>query len=354
MARARANGPERPCRSIGWVATLVGAAVLAGCQQTVAFELLDAGWTGAAGTAGNGTGGSDGGMCPMSERLMFYPESPLAIIALDRTTSMVTEGFSPDGSGSKLDAVRAALPEIVNRYATVVRFGFVGFPGKPSSVPSCSPAFECCSFVTTSVFPWGIAGLTSFGTAIRDNYFAVGDQRQIAGALSSAGSVLSDPTHTDPMHSDPMHVSSRSVVLITDGAPGCSVGDGCKDALSAASALNQKGGDLHILGLGPPSSDAEVCLKMLTGQYDGAGSPGDLRDKLDAMFRVIANRACKLDVSGIGPDETNHLRVFQSGSLVRQGRGWNPDGFNTSITLSGDACNALVASGPDQTVICPP
>src|SRR3954452_12091548 len=171
MARARANGPETLRRNRTPLAVVAGALLLAGCQQTVAFKLLDAGgggsrgmagaggmagfggMTGFGGMAGFGNAGSDGDVCPISQRVTPTPESPTVIVALDRTTSM-TAPLGPPGSGSKLDAVRAALERLVYQYATVVRFGFVGFPGKgPSTGGSCSASGECCSsIVPPSVF----------------------------------------------------------------------------------------------------------------------------------------------------------------------------------------------------------
>ena len=105
-------------------------------------------------------------------------------------------------------------------------------------------------------------GRSNFQNMIEDNGFITGSERQIAAVLSNAtSSFASDDNHR-----------GHSVVLVTDGAPGCGL-DACNDARMAASTLNQKG-DIRILGLVPPASDAETCLRALTtglgSQYDSA------------------------------------------------------------------------------------
>src|SRR5436190_16290748 len=93
----------------------------AACQQTVYLNYDGSVATG----SGGGDGGSPSTFCAggQTRSVQGGSESPDIIVALDRSSSMNTLLF---GSLSRLDVALAGLYDVVQRYHSSVRFGYVG------------------------------------------------------------------------------------------------------------------------------------------------------------------------------------------------------------------------------------
>ncbi len=274
MARIRANGPEKlRLRSCALLATVDGRPA---AGRLPADGSLPAYRRGAGrgrracrgrghgrerGTAGFGSGGD---VCPMSQRVMPTPEDvPLAIVALDRTTSMTMIGTRSPGIGQQARRDPNGASQDRQSLRECGSLWLRGIPRARRRRLS-APALRAPSAVrrpSRRCTRWDSPGRRTSSRPSRTTISAQVPSGRSPPRSTAPRRASSTQTRTD--------FSSHSVVLITDGVPGCSTGDACKDAASAAFALK---GDIHVLDLGPPGPNAD-CLRMLNmgfGSYDTA------------------------------------------------------------------------------------
>jgi hypothetical protein len=342
MARARPLGVYCPRGTIAVVALLTATtAGLAGCQQTVVFERAEAG------TDDGGVGPSCGPHSFEGMIIPAMPQTPVVMVALDRASEMNQE-FGPPGSPTKLNAARDAVRAVVESYNTVVQFGYVGFPGKAKG--GCSDT--CCSSVDWIYPSFGDASGFIDEFAMCDAAAMncpIGYDRPTAAALTSCQTALAPSPTSD------LHVASRTVLLITDGDPGCQggAGDPCQYAqllVSDLMTMSNAHTSVTVVGLGTPNT-GNCLTKLAFGQnYVNPSRPNDLSSAIQTIVRQIAKGACHLLLPpSFGDPSRLHVSVNDTDFALSSTDGWTPDGRSPEgggqIVLNGRACETFLDSG---------
>jgi hypothetical protein len=339
------------------LALTAAALALTACEQTLhLYATTDAGGLnagGAGGAAGKvgtggfgfGTGGGSGGQggfagdphCQGSGTTIQYtPDVPRMVIALDRSTSMVTQNLGMYSQlATALNAVQAQVYDYgypgPNHSPPAVQFSFIAFPDTDPN--SCSSQVGCCaSSVQTdwNSFDGKVTGCTSPSSTCLTS-----SSHSISAALSKALTTLNSGSFTN---------SPRYVVLISDGSPSgnCASND-CSDAQGFAMTLNSAGVTLFVVGVGDQSTaDMRACLPSLAAsggnaaRYYAATSENDL---FNVLGEITAGALCNVTLMN-GPSSASSLQVsvgFMSISPNSQD-GWMYDPGSQRLRLLGKAC----------------
>jgi hypothetical protein len=342
------------------------AAPLAACRQTVVLDVGDGGGAGSGGSFGGSFGGGFGGFgaggsgasdagppssfCAggMTKFLGAAPETPDLIVALDRSSSMNTP---LTGNQSRVDVALSNLYDVVQRYQTSVRFGYIGFPATAYS--TCSSGQTCCAdsnfMIPTSM---GFQSFLNYTTCdVATPQCSRTADRPTDAALHSCRYFYSNYEQT---------VRNRFVLLITDGEPGCGSRSECSDANSEISALTGPPTSVEtvVIGIGDAGASCLTMLALSGGgihnpqnppYYYHASSGLDLANFISAAVGDLAQTACTIDITSNLPSNSDRLGVFINGVPIMHGGGydsWDYQGQDkTSIKLSGNACTEFLAAG---------
>lgn len=269
------------------------------------------------------------------------------LILFDRSASMDT-AFE---SGTRYQAVAAALSKIVQSYAARIRFGFQEMPGRQG----CSDALNTSCCVSPPVVPVAEANAAAVVDALTSALPMEGST-PTAGALHAA---------YDYYQSLDDNVSNRYLLLVTDGVPSCDISGAlagstssatlsvaCAGALAEVDALVGTGVRVLVLGLGqelvPDGSIA--CLDALARGGGLAASPGspaffaaddvaELRAVMARTFGGAVDQSCDLSPPQL-PEDTKGMRVLFDGQAVQ---GWHAKpGQKGTIEIPEPACTRLL------------
>jgi hypothetical protein len=293
----------------------------------------------------------------VTRRYALAPQPAEALFLLDRSQSMNT---FLEGSLRRYDALLNALRSTLPAFAASVAMGSMHFPSANIGCDVRLPLAVDVAVGTSSaiIARFGAAGLAS-GTPT-------------TSALDLARTTLL---------ARPGVNVSRSIVLATDGAPGCNAAldprvctcaaptppactaRNCLDDVRALEAINRArdgGIAVYVIGIDDPTQpvliDTLNRMAVAGGRArpEGTGLPryysvrrmADLTEALDSVRRSLA--ACVLRYAGPAADGSR-ITVVVAGVDRRRdptrtnGWEWNND-EHTEVALYGDAC---AAAGPD-------
>jgi len=200
----------------------------------------------------------------------FIPHPADVLILFDRSGSMETAS----GSGTRYQAVAGLLSDLVGNYAPFVRFGYQEMPGRQGCAAELGGA--CCA--SPPLVPVSDNNSQAVVAAIA----AAGP---VDGSTPTAASLQAALAYFDNLADG---VDNRFVLLVTDGAPNCTVagmlasasgasGAACTDALSQVNALVALGVRVMVVTVGAGSADDTsdvACLDALAHAGGAAASPG--------------------------------------------------------------------------------
>jgi hypothetical protein len=200
----------------------------------------------------------------------FIPRPADVLILFDRSGSMETAS----GSGTRYQAVAGLLSDLVNNYTPYVRFGYQEMPGRQGCAAQLGGA--CCA--SPPLVP------------VSDNdaqavVAAIAAAVPVEGSTPTAASLQAALAYYDTLADG---VDNRFVLLVTDGAPDCTLagaltsasdatGVACTDALFQVNALVALGVRVMVITVGAGSADdtSDVsCLDSLAHAGGAAASPG--------------------------------------------------------------------------------
>ncbi len=293
----------------------------------------------------------------VTRQYMLSPQPAEALFLLDRSQSMNT---ILEGSLRRSDALLGALRSTLPAFAARVAMGSMHFP---STNVGCAVSLPLAVDVAVGTASTIISRFASAGVA--------------SGTPTTAALDLARTT----LLARPGVNVSRSIVLATDGAPGCNAmldprvctcaaptppactARNCLDdarALEAIARARDGGIAVYVIGIDDPAQpvliDTLNRMAVAGGRArpEGTGLPryysvrrmADLTEALDSVRRSLA--ACVLRYSGPPSDEGRITVVVAGRDRPRDptrtnGWDWNND-EHTEVALYGDAC---VAAGPD-------
>jgi hypothetical protein len=190
------------------------------------------------------------------------PGLPATVLVLDAARSMGDKA----GGAVKLDAARDAFGHAVTQYGDRFSFGLVAFGHRKASN---------CADSEILAKPGALNG-ESYEALLGGIKKAKG-QAPIAAAISDAAT-LADPSG-----------KPLDVILVADGGDTCDA-----DICVTADALKQKtkGLRIHVIGLGDKPDELKplACVAAATGgKFSTAATESELKERLDAVFAVIAS-----------------------------------------------------------------
>jgi len=343
----------------------LGCALLAilfgACKQTLVLDDLSPD-AGRSGTGGKGVGAVDASSgdahCASNQSIVFTPDVPQVIVALDRS-SMTTEMSFVGSQDSEFTTATADLSAEVSSYQASsgqgratrppISFSYLDFP---DSASDCSAAVGCCA---SDVMP--TPNSQAFQNAA---YYACGspntcvssNNRPIAAALTSAYNAF---TQTNGAQT-----GQRFVLLVTGGPPsgGCvpspSTGTDCQSAINEVDSLFKKlDVTTYIVGMGDQANDS--CLQAMANDegsaqfYNAAVTANDLFGALESITGSIADAACHLTLSTAAVSASQLMVQFQGTPVTADFKnGWSLDsGSGTPrLTLHGSACQNYITNYP--------
>jgi len=280
----------------------------------------------------------------------FSRVMPNILILLDRSLSMRED--------DKWTQATDALDQMALNLADDLRLGLAVFSGlsggrdEMCADPSLQlPMGEHTSADVAASF----AGVSPGG--------ATPMRRALEVALASGW--VNDPT--DPLDA----TRSKNVLLVTDGQPNCLDPSDYRQedidgAVAAAAATFATGVRVFVVGFGDGVDPVTLDRLAEAGGTDNPGDPdhryyqADDGGELEAALLAIGSSvvSCDLALTGRPADPTRIYVVTDGAPLTRDDpNGFRYDEATNTITILGDACEALRASAlPNLEVIfgCPP
>ncbi len=316
----------------------------AACRQTVYIEYDGSlGGSGGGNPFDGGDGGPSSGFCAGGQtHNVQFSNAPDVIVALDRSASMATTPFA---TSTRLDQALTGLYQVIQRYQTTVRFGYVGFPGTGSS--GCSNGQSCCAsdvmYPTTNGYDAFRFATTCDPTS---PFCATTSDRPTDAALQGAFSAY---------NMFDLQSRNRFVLLVTDGEPMCGPRSECGNAESEVAMLSNSPTrvDTVVIGIGDGGATCLQQLALSGGRqlqnapyYHHVSTGSDLQDALSSVVSDLAHTACWIDITSplSNPD---HLGVSIDGVAVPHNMydGWDYQGSDKStIKLSQTWCDLLLSS----------
>jgi hypothetical protein len=280
----------------------------------------------------------------------FTPHPADVLLLLDRSGSMETAS----GSGTRYEEVAGLLSDLVRNYAPFVRFGYQEMPGRQGCQAQLGGA--CCAS------PPLVSVADDSAQAVVD---AIAAAAPVDGSTPTAASLQAALAYYDTLADG---VDNRLVLLVTDGAPNCTVagtlasadvsgasGAACTDALLQVNALVALGVRVMVVQVGEGSSDDTsdvACLDALAQAGGAAASPGspgffvasDVQAIQLAIGRMVAGAAvptCLLRLD-YPVDDQKPFVVFFDGQQI-PASAWMLDSSQTPPTLhiTGTYCQKL-------------
>jgi hypothetical protein len=373
----------------GRAAVLIALLLPAGCMSSFTLGRPPGGGGGDTGSVDSGgdsppgadrDGSSDrDGNCPAGSSFSQFQQvhriTPSLVIALDHSSSMSMSRFG-NNNGTRLSVVQSTLEDRLAKYAQIIRFGYVEFPGVAQG-HSCSNMNGCCVGKVSPPVNGSEVGIIN---AI--------DQCG-AGQSASSGCLNSDATPTAQALSaveetygglggaDAGGTSSnplRYTLLITDGEPSCPVmgmpsGDLCGQASAEVARLNSMGILTYVIGVGEimgfadMQTGANVCLNDLAlagGASRGSKSPfyypamneGAFDSALDL---IVTQTACHVEVDETTDPDQTRIEVVSNNNnssgpvtIPRDPtaiNGWAYErNSDTKIAFYGAACTTFLST----------
>jgi hypothetical protein len=384
----------RACCAVGVRGTAVLALLTAGCgvrrsplgdggePTAVAddggVDRLDPSDTdGGGGAASNGSDGGGDKSRPTScgsYRIPVTNQTPEVLVVLDKSGSMREAGRDRWGpSVAAVDGVVHALPE--------VRFGLLTFPGDCSSLTNPDEQAAC----TTRLILEGALQSCEPGRvtvpvaeASADTIRTVLSAASPIGATPTAAAIDSAAANLEALPLTP-ESGSRSILLVTDGAPNCALGiggafgvglgpssaqpeavDQTVDAIARAAANGVK---THVIGY---DSQSDAYLAGTLDRMAAAGGTGDRKHRpvedqasLVSVLGGLTKRTLLCELRLDAPTDPARITItFDGKALPRDdANGWGLAADGVSLSLRGGACDAVTAS-PNKAglvdVACPP
>jgi hypothetical protein len=317
---------------------------------------------GSGGASGGENAGSNGPVCQSLKR-NAAKITPNILIVLDRSNSMAMDVAGETRWSGSVKAVRTVASELDD----VIRFGLLTFPSgnRPSRfiyTVGSKPDMvgPLCGVDAVDV------GVVDAASAKIDRALdgrVPGGMTPTARALALVRKALQAGATDDPDAKD-------YVLLVTDGAPNCS--EAYVSSLEACEQAIAAGSDKCVKALPQePESDIEATVAAIASlakddiqtfvvgfQTEGvanldrmakAGGTGDathrsvetgaeLLDTLREITGIAASCAFKLDQPISDPE---YVSVKVDGEPQRYGTDWSLDGDMQTITILGEACDAL-------------
>ncbi len=288
---------------------------------------------------------------PLSED--FDPRRADVLILLDRSGSMET-AF---GSGTRYQAISAALASVVQTYASHVRFGFQEMPGRQGCDSSSLAA--CC--VSPPLVPVADGNAEAIVAA-------VSAAAPLDGNTPTAGALRAAREYYQGLDDG---VDNRYVLLATDGVPNCDIAGalapsatsndrsaGCADAVAEVDALVGLGIRVIVLAMGQELADdvndSIACLDALAhagGASASPGSPGfyattdpeDLEFAIEQIFGGVTSPSCRIQLTQI-PDHysVRDEAVLLDGQPIDPGNWvWDKSQKPPSVVITGSDCERI-------------
>jgi hypothetical protein len=306
--------------------------------------------------------------CSITQTVELKAQPADVLLLLDRSGSMEM-AF---GSGTRYQAVSAALGEVVSAHAQHVRFGYQEFPSRQGCAgPSL---LSCCVLpptvgVGTDQIALVLAAIAGAGPPDGNS--------PTAAALRAARAYYEQ-------HSD--GIENRYVLLATDGAPDCTLdgtlsdggvlpGGACADAVAEVVALVSAGVRVIVLGVGADSgvdpTGATDCLDALAhagGAAVSPGSPGfysatdvgELNVAVEQIFGGVARASCGLRFP-TDLEDTSAVALYLDGQQIPRTslNGWRLDVTQSPpvARVTGIYCDAIQTFQIDTIEVrfgCPP
>jgi hypothetical protein len=341
----------RPRRSLALAVCLGALALVAGpaCRQMVTFEettidgsLAGNDGGGSGGNGGSGNGGSSG-FCANQQQVGFEPDVSDVMIVLDRSMGMSNTPFG-SSTVSRLNAAESALETAVMTYQTVVRFGFVTFPGDAVSCTGGSDPDCCAGNGLDPTLNYNLFDNSLRACDMPTASCASGSDRALGAALGFCKSSLRNDT--DP------NVVGKYALVVTDGPPGCPApSQGCaQDATSAVGQLGNAQVRTVVVQLIGNSGDKDPCLQQAIaapGSFYAASAPDILQQKLANILYPIALASCAISLQLSTPAPELQVKDM-NGNLIPNDptNGWTyQQGSLTRIILNGPSCSTFIQTG---------
>ena len=283
----------------------------------------------------------------------FDPRRADVLIVLDRSGSMET-AF---GSGTRYQAISAALSSVVQTYASHVRFGFQEMPGRQGCASTSLAG--CC--VSPPLLP-----------------VADGNAEAIVGALAAAGPLDGNTPTAGALRAARDYyqglddgVDNRYVLLATDGVPNCDIvgalapsvasndsSGACADAVAEVDALVGLGIRVIVLAMGQGLADdisgSTACLDALAHAGGAAASPGspgfyatsdpaDLAFAIEQIFGGVTRPSCRIQLTQM-PDHYSVLDedVFLDGQEIDHSNWvWDASQKPPTVVILGSDCERI-------------
>jgi hypothetical protein len=321
------------------------ALVLAGCtEQVVLNDVWDASPSDLV-VPKDTQSGSDAYCAEKYTPLTFVPQPAQLLILLDRSSDMQ----SSFGSTTREAAAQNALVSAVEAFQGKIKFGFDQFPVDPA-VSQCAQG-SCCADKVSIIDP------ALDNTQAMKSSILCSDPHNTSCSVASADSpsYAALATVRDYYNANPT-TDDLYILLVTSSEPTCASEDQCSSARSAANNLGDAGVRIIVLSVGY-EPELWSCLSQIGRKGSSprasqslytASSVSDVGSKLNDIFSVVAQSACTMNSSIVPPSQAQ-LQVSIGKTPVSQTDWNNPDGWSatpnqTSITLSGSACDSYLNS----------
>lgn len=332
------------------------------------------------GESGGETGGDSDGFVPDGEpqdcggdTIVLDTKTPNVVLVLDKSGSMTSNEWSPDGSDdteTRWKSLHRVVENVVTDFEDRVNFGAALFPAYEAGGKSFDGACMMADAAEVQVAPNNAAAILAAIPGADDD--TNGGTPATAGILNGLDA-LADIPETEP----------TAMVLVTDGVANCVSEDNKYDLYdeglpqAVKDAYDNDGVATYVVGINiTDSTDNSAGVNPREKLNEVAANGGVARggdDKFynvfdgaelsDAMDAIAARMGCTIDLP-TPPSHPNYVEVKVGGVEIEQVEdcssedGWvftsDTAPFNT-IELCGSACTNLQVEGQLETdYACPP
>jgi von Willebrand factor type A domain len=286
---------------------------------------------------------SDGGAPTTCEvkTVQTSPSVPDMLIVLDRSGSMNPgRGSATDRWSGSVDAIT----DVVGRYDDDIRFGLMTFPAVGGD--------NGCAAGTMNV-PVGPGAGGEIASTLGG--MDANGSTPTAASLEAARQTLGPVVDQGP----DVKVPPKFVLLVTDGDPNCSTpgmtggGGGIdtqarQDTIAAIAALAGDGIPTYVVGFETAGTSYAGQLDAMaqagntgTTSHRSVNSGDDLALALEEVVRAVTSCDFRLDApvkdaSYVAVSVDSRLRALDTA-----GDGWTLGADKQTVTLTGDACDAI-------------
>jgi hypothetical protein len=327
-------------------------------------------------SSAGGDGGSGDKSGPRNCGLYQIPvtdQTPEVLVVLDKSGSMRGNGIDRWGpSVAAVDGVTHALPN--------VHFGLLTFPGDCSSLATSDEQFACSARLVAespglSCEPGRVT--VPMGGSNADAIRAALNAASPLGATPTASAIDTAATTLEQLPVTP-DSGSRSILLVTDGAPNCALGAGgllavgvgpssaqpeaVTQTVDAIARAAKNGVRTHVIGY---DSQSDPYLVSTLDQMASAGGTGETKHRpvedrasLVAVLNGLTRRTLLCELRLNAATDASLISITFDGKAIPQdaANGWVLAADGVSLSLRGSACDQ-VEGAPDKVglvnVACP-